>query len=141
MDWINQLSCNGDLSMDALHLIWVSFSLQTKKYQLCSTRLGPSAQLGLQALAWFDCRYGEVTVYVVIRRLIHSFQLAVLGISIPSFVFAALLQYSIGLKLGWLPLLAGGFAATATNDCLGNESLGNLSRFIRTEMVDVLARL
>ena len=30
--------------------------------------------------------------------------LAVLGISVPNFVAAALLQYYIGLKLGWLPI-------------------------------------
>ncbi|WP_249661832.1 ABC transporter permease subunit, partial [Lysinibacillus fusiformis] len=30
--------------------------------------------------------------------------LAVLGIAIPSFVFAGFLQYWVGVKLGWLPI-------------------------------------
>ncbi|MBC6498389.1 ABC transporter permease subunit [Weissella confusa] len=39
--------------------------------------------------------------------------IAVLGISIPSFVFAALLQYWVGLKLDWLPIAGWkGFSST-----------------------------
>src|SRR5690606_37771415 len=73
---------------------------------MISTRIGPSAFIGLQALV-----IGAILGLIlgIISALKHnsifdygSVALAVLGMSIPSFVFAALLQYYIGVKLGWL---------------------------------------
>ncbi|MGM9920105.1 MAG: ABC transporter permease, partial [Bhargavaea sp.] len=71
-------------------------------------RIGPSALIGLQGLV-----FGTIIGLVlgIISALRHntavdyvSVTIAVLGMSIPSFVFAALLQYFIGVKLGWLPV-------------------------------------
>lgn len=66
--------------------------------------------------------------------------LAIIGKSVPSFVLAVLLEYYIGLKLGWLPVAGWGtFAYTILPTiALGVGPLAETARFIRTGMVDVL---
>ena len=70
--------------------------------------IGPSAQLGLQAMV-------VGTVIGITLGLISALKqnpwwdygatfIAILGKSIPSFVFAGLIQYWIGVKLGLLPV-------------------------------------
>jgi oligopeptide transport system permease protein len=68
--------------------------------------------------------------------------LAIIGVSVPSYVFALLLAYLIGFKLQWAPILYN------TADPFGSSVLGtialamfpmaNVSRFTRSEMIDVL---
>ena len=65
---------------------------------------------------------------------------AVLGISVPNFVVAALLQYYVGLKLGWLPV---GFwkswaCSVLPSIALCFQPLATSARFIRAETLDVL---
>ncbi|WP_367296331.1 oligopeptide ABC transporter permease [Levilactobacillus yonginensis] len=120
------------------------FSDQPVSY-LLSSRIGPSLQIGLQAMI-----FG-----VVIGIIVGSFGamkqntwvdtsatfVSILGISIPSFVLAVLLQYYLGLKLGWFPIAEwGGFIYTVLPTlALGATPLAESARFVRTEMVDVLS--
>lgn len=62
--------------------------------------------------------------------------------SIPSFVFAALLQYYVGVKLGWLPAaLWEGYENTIMPSlALSVTVIATVARFIRTEMLEVLGQ-
>ncbi|KRL94067.1 oligopeptide ABC transporter permease [Levilactobacillus hammesii] len=120
------------------------FSDQPVSY-LLSSRIGPSLQIGLQAMIL------GVIVGIVIGALGAMRQnswvdttttvVSILGISIPSFVLAVLLQYYLGLKLGWFPIAEwGGFIYTVLPTlALGATPLAESARFVRTEMVDVLS--
>jgi oligopeptide transport system permease protein len=131
---------------DALHFDFgVSFQFANQEVStLVAQRLGPSAQLGIQALIFGLIAGTGLGAAAAVRRNTKTDTflsvVAVLGISIPSFVFAALLQYWIGLKLDWLPIAGWkGFAATILPTiALGMSPLATSARFIRTEMVDVL---
>lgn len=112
---------------------------------LIGARLGASAQLGLQALI----------VGVILGIILGSFAamnqgtwidststvLAIIGKSVPNFVLAVLLQYYIGLKLGWFPIAGWGEASQTVLPtlalCVG--PLAETARFVRTEMVDTLS--
>jgi len=120
------------------------FSDQPVSY-LLSSRIGPSLQIGLQAMIL------GVIVGIFIGALGAMRQnswvdttttvVSILGISIPSFVLAVLLQYYLGLKLGWFPIAEwGGFIYTVLPTlALGATPLAESARFVRTEMVDVLS--
>ena len=107
-------------------------------------RLGPSALIGIQAVL-IGLAIGLILGILAAWKHNSGIDyftmiLAVLGVSVPNFVAAALLQYYIGLKwgvllvgfwTGWncsvLPSIALSFSATAM-----------VARFMRTEMLDVL---
>ncbi|MBE6068395.1 MAG: ABC transporter permease [Clostridium lundense] len=109
-------------------------------------RIGPSALIGIQAVL-IGLSIGLVLGIIAAWRhnsAIDYFTMimAVLGVSVPNFVVAALLQYYVGLKWGifpvafwesWrssvLPSIALSFSVTAM-----------IARFMRTEMLDVLAQ-
>ena len=66
--------------------------------------------------------------------------IAVLGVSVPNFVMAALLQYFVGLKWGILPI---GFwtnwkCSILPTIALSFSATAMVARFMRTEMLDVL---
>lgn len=68
--------------------------------------------------------------------------LAVIGVSVPSFVFAALLQYVFGVKLQWFPVARWGTPAHYVMPVLA-LALGNIAymaRMMRTSMLDVLSQ-
>ncbi|GAA0316286.1 ABC transporter permease [Bacillus carboniphilus] len=107
-------------------------------------RIGPSALIGLQALI-----FGTIVGLAlgILSALKHntifdygSVTAAVLGMSIPSFVFAALLQYYVGLKLGWFPVaLWEGYEYTILPSiALSVTVIATVARFIRSEMLEVL---
>ncbi|KGX86031.1 oligopeptide ABC transporter permease [Pontibacillus marinus] len=107
-------------------------------------RAGPSIQLGAQALI-FGLAFG--LLLGIFAALYHnspidygSTFLAVIGKSIPSFVFAGLLQYYIGVKLGWLPVAFWeGFEYTIMPTiALAMFPIAIAARFMRTEMLEVL---
>ncbi|MDQ3386115.1 MAG: ABC transporter permease [Actinomycetota bacterium] len=67
---------------------------------------------------------------------------AVLGISIPSFVLGPLMQYWVGVKLGWLPIA---FFDSWQHSIMPSIALSVfviaiIARFMRTEMLEVLAQ-
>ena len=119
------------------------FSNQPVSY-LISSRIGASAQLGIQAMifgVFFGVIFGSIAAinrntWVDTGVTI----LSILGKSVPNFVLAVLLQYYIALKLGWFPIADwGGFAYTVLPTiALGVGPLAETSRFMRTGMVDVL---
>ncbi|MFD7521216.1 ABC transporter permease [Paenibacillus chitinolyticus] len=66
--------------------------------------------------------------------------IAVIGVSIPSFVLGPLLAYYIGNKLGWLPaaLWKGPSYKILPTLALSFGTLANVARMMRTSMLDVL---
>lgn len=109
-------------------------------------RIGPSAMIGIQAMI-----FGTIIGLIlgIISALRHntvidyvSVTIAVLGMSIPSFVFAALLQYVVGVKLQWLPVaLWESYASTILPSfALSVTVIATVARFIRSEMLEVLGQ-
>lgn len=68
--------------------------------------------------------------------------LAIIGVSVPSYVFALLLAYWIGFKLHWTPILYNASQAYASSIlpiiALAVFPIATISRFTRSEMIDVL---
>ena len=112
---------------------------------LIGARLGASAQLGLQALVV------GVILGIIIGSIAAMNQgtwidstatiVSIIGKSVPNFVLAVLLQYYIGLKLGWFPIAGWGEVSQTIMPtiALSVGPLAETARFIRTEMVDTLS--
>ncbi|MBM7600833.1 oligopeptide transport system permease protein [Virgibacillus halotolerans] len=122
----------------------VSFQFDNQPVtDLLIKRMGPSLQLGFQAM------FIGTLIGILLGVLAAMFQntwidygstfLAVLGKSIPSFVFAALLQYVIGVKLELLPVAAwDGFASSIMPTiALAIFPVATAARFMRTELIEV----
>ncbi len=64
---------------------------------------------------------------------------AILGVSVPAFVFAALLQYVFAVKLRWFPVAGWGTLAAAVLPglALGIRMIAYIARLMRTSMLDV----
>lgn len=121
------------------------FTGQTVSY-LISSRVGPSLQLGVQAMVVGTLLGILLGAVAAIRKnsWVDSVAtiFAIIGRSIPNFVFAALLQFVIGFKMGLLPvaLWEDGFSSSVLPTlALAMAPLANTARFMRTEMVDVLS--
>lgn len=113
---------------------------------IIGSRIGPSALIGLQAVV-FGTAAG--LLLGMISALKHnsfldytSVFIAVLGMSVPSFVFAALMQYYLGVKLQWLPaaLWRGWEYTIMPSLALSVMVIATVARFIRTEMLEVLGQ-
>lgn len=138
LDYIKGLA-TGDLG--------ISYQYEGRSVnEILSNRIGPSALIGFQALV-----IGSIIGLVlgIIAALNHnsfldygSVTIAVLGMSIPSFVFAALMQYFIGVKLEWLPAaLWEGYEYTVMPSlALSVTVIATVARFFRTEMLEVLGQ-
>ncbi len=124
----------------------VSFQFDNQPVtKLLMNRMGPSLQLGFQAM------FIGTIIGILLGTLAAMFQntwidygstfLAVLGKSIPSFVFAALLQYIIAVKLGWLPVASWkGFSSSILPTiALAIFPVATAARFMRTELIEVLS--
>ena len=108
------------------------------------SRLGPSMLIGAQAILVGLAIGLSLGIVAACRHngVVDNFTMivAVLGISVPNFVVAALLQYYVGLKLGWLPV---GFwkswaCSVLPSVALCFQPLATSARFIRAETLDVL---
>ena len=108
------------------------------------SRLGPSMLVGAQAILLGLAIGLSLGIVAACRHngVVDNFTMivAVLGISVPNFVVAALLQYYVGLKLGWLPV---GFwkswaCSVLPSVALCFQPLATSARFIRAETLDVL---
>ncbi|TDQ42817.1 ABC transporter permease [Aureibacillus halotolerans] len=113
---------------------------------MITARIQPSAVLGLEAII-LGTVVGLILGIIAALRQNTSIDyialiIAVLGISIPSFVFAGVMQYSFGVEFrilpvaGWdgleyhvMPVLALSVVVIAT-----------VARFMRTEMIEVLGQ-
>lgn len=141
---IQYLNYLGDLARGDLG---ISYQYEGRSVnEILGERIGPSVFIGSQALI-----FGAIVGLLlgIISALKHnsfldygSVTIAVLGMSIPSFVFAALLQYYVGVKLGWLPAaLWEGYENTIMPSlALSVTVIATVARFIRTEMLEVLGQ-
>lgn len=129
--------CKGDFG--------ISFQFNNQSVTgLILNRIGPSMQLGLQALV-FGSILGTLLgcVAAVFQNTwadTASTLIAIIGKSIPSFVFAALLQYIFGVKLAVLPVAfwSGPSYTVLPTIALMMFPLAIAARFMRTELIDVL---
>ncbi|MFV0255141.1 MAG: ABC transporter permease [Erysipelotrichaceae bacterium] len=68
--------------------------------------------------------------------------ISILGVSVPSYVFALGLAYFVGFKLGWFPILYNGSEPAASTVlptiALSLFTIANVARFTRSEMIEVL---
>jgi oligopeptide transport system permease protein len=112
--------------------------------QMIADRIGPSALLGFQAMVLGTIIGLIIGIIAAIRQNTWvdygSTFLAVLGISIPSFVFAALLQYYVGVKWEILPVaLWGEYKHTILPTlALTVGVVATIARYMRTEMIEIL---
>ena len=109
-------------------------------------RLGPSALIGIQAVL-IGLAIGLILGILAAWKHNSGIDyftmiLAVLGVSVPNFVAAALLQYYIGLKWGVLPVgfWTGWNCSVLPSIALSFSATAMVARFMRTEMLDVLNR-
>lgn len=101
-----------------------------------------SLALGAQALL---IALGLGVLLGVVSALYHnklgdyvSTTIAVLGISVPSFILAGLMQYFLGLKLGWFPISGWkGFAYTIMPSlAIALSYTGNVAKMTRSSMLE-----
>lgn len=123
----------------------VSFAFSnTPVTEILIDRMGPSIQLGAQALV-----FGTIlgVILGLIAAIYHngfidytSTIIAVLGTSIPNFVFAGVLQFVLAAKWGLFPVaLWGEWEHTILPTiALMIFPMATAARFIRTEMIEVL---
>lgn len=123
----------------------VSFQLKNQPVtSILMAGVPVSAQLGIWALfigTFFGMLLGLLAS--IKHNTIFDYGaniISVLGISIPSFIFAGLLQYFVGVKWGLLPIA---FWGTPEQMIMPIISLSIFpmaisSRFLRTEMIEVL---
>ncbi|MFK9095293.1 oligopeptide ABC transporter permease [Bacillus salipaludis] len=123
----------------------VSFQFNnTPVTELLGNRIGPSALLGLQAMIFgsvFGLFLGTIAALKQNTWVDYgSTFIAVVGKSIPSFIFAGLLQYYVAVKLGWFPVMLwrGPEYSILPTIALMMFPLSIAARFMRTEMIDVL---
>ncbi|GED55309.1 MULTISPECIES: ABC transporter permease [Brevibacillus] len=111
---------------------------------IIANRIGPSALIGLQAVV-LGLSIGLILGIIAAYRHNSAWDyftmfIAVLGVSVPNFVLAALLQYYVGLKWGLLPVA---FWDSYENSILPSVALSVgvvaiIARFARNEMLEVL---
>ncbi|MEK5163383.1 ABC transporter permease [Paenibacillus sp. FSL R5-0527] len=114
--------------------------------KLLAERIGPSVQLGLQAMI-LGTMLGIVlgTVSAMYQNsLLDTFASlsAMIGRSIPNFIFAVLLQLIFAVSLKWLPIALwnDGFRSTILPTlALSMSPMADAARFIRTEMIEALS--
>ncbi|MFZ3580045.1 oligopeptide ABC transporter permease [Virgibacillus sp. DJP39] len=123
----------------------ISFAFSnTPVTDIIMDRIGPSIQIGFQAMlvgTLLGILLGLIASVFHNGFLDHgSTILAVLGTSIPSFVFAGLLQWGLAVKLGWFPVaLWEGFEySVLPTIALLIFPMAVSARFTRTEMLEVL---
>lgn len=109
-------------------------------------RIGASAVLGAQSIL-VGCVIG--IILGIIAAIKHNtaidymaMVIAVIGLSVPNFVFAGLLQYWIGVRLQWLPVAfwEGFEYSILPTIALSVFVIATIARFMRTEMLEVLGQ-
>lgn len=123
-----------------------TISKNTPISQLLQTRLPISLRIGGQAVvlgAMIGLILGVIaalkhnTIWDTLTTII-----SVLGVSLPSYVFALALSYSLGFKLKWFPLLFSEEApfksSVMPTIALCMFTVATVARFTRTEMLEVM---
>jgi oligopeptide transport system permease protein len=87
--------------------------------------------LGIVAALWHNTIWDTLAVVVAIS-----------GIAVPTFVLAPLLQYWLGLKLGWFPVafFESWIYSVLPSLALSVFVISTVARFMRTEMLEVLGQ-
>ncbi|MCP8615575.1 oligopeptide ABC transporter permease [Salirhabdus salicampi] len=123
----------------------ISFQYDNRSVvSIMEDRVPVSAQLGLQSLiigTILGMLLGLIAAIYPNSPIDYSSTIfAVLGISIPSFIFAGLLQYYFAVKLDWFPVAFWGeFKHTVLPTIsLAIFPLAIAARFMRTEMLEVM---
>lgn len=112
--------------------------------QILSSRIGPTIQLGLQGIlfgAFFGVLLGVTAAMYRTSWVDHSATfIAIIGRSVPNFVFAVLLQQLFAVNVQWFPIIWNGtfHSSILPAIALAIAPLADTSRFVRTEMVEVL---
>ncbi len=123
-----------------------NISKNTPISQLIATRLPISIRIGGMAVglgALVGLVLGLIaalnhdTIWDTICTII-----SVIGVSVPSYVFALILSYQFGFKLKWFPMLYSAKQAMASSwlpsISLSMFTMATIARFTRTEMMEVL---
>ncbi|WP_112180145.1 MULTISPECIES: oligopeptide ABC transporter permease [Paraliobacillus] len=123
----------------------ISFQMKNQPVtDILLSRIPVSAQLGLQALligTFLGMLLGLVAAIRNNSWMDYSANIiSVIGISIPSFIFAGLMQYFLGVRFGLLPVAFwGSFQQTIMPTiALAIFPMAISARFLRTEMIEVL---
>lgn len=124
-----------------------NISKNTPISQLVQTRLPVSIKIGGMAVG-----LGALVGLLlgIIAALNHNTWLdslctiiSVLGVSVPSYVFALALSYTLGFKLTWLPMLynikAPFVSSIMPGIALSMFTLASIARFTRNEMLEVMS--
>lgn len=134
------------------HLVFEGDMGQSLRYkarsvnEVIANNFPVSADLGLRALV-----FATITGVIlgIIAALNHnkgwdrfSILVAVIGISVPNFIIAGLLQYTFGVELHWLPVATWKTEAHKIMPAfaLGLGTLASLARYMRTSMLEVVGQ-
>jgi oligopeptide transport system permease protein len=124
-----------------------SYYFQSKPVtEIILARLPVSAFIGIQAIV-----IGLVIGLVlgIVAALWHNrfwdsaaTVLAILGVSVPSFVLGPILQYWLGVKLGWFPIafFESWWHSVLPSLALSVFVIATVARFIRAEMLEVMGQ-
>ncbi len=123
----------------------MSFQYNSTVLNLLSSRVAPSFQIGLQALI-FGMGMGTLLGLVAAMKQntivdTGATFFAIIGRSVPSFVFAVVLQLVFGVIFPILPIALwnqGFISSILPTLALSISPVADSARFIRTEMVEVL---
>ncbi|MGI6107178.1 MAG: ABC transporter permease [Lachnospiraceae bacterium] len=123
-----------------------NISKNTPISQLIKTRLPISIGIGAAAVVLgaavglilgLIAAFNHDTILDTICTII-----SVIGVSVPSYVFALLLSYSFGFRLGWFPMLFDAKQAVQSSVLpsisLSMFTMATIARFTRSEMLEVL---
>jgi oligopeptide transport system permease protein len=124
----------------------VSFKYDNREVtEMISERIGPSAQLGFQALlvgTILGLSLGAISALRHNTWIDYSATFfSTIGISVPSFVFGALLSYYVGVQLEWLPpaLWEGPEYTILPTIALSVGVISQVARFTRSELLEVMS--
>lgn len=123
-----------------------NISKNTPIAQLIQTRLPISIQVGGQAVALGALVGLVLGVMAALKRdtIVDTLAtvISVIGVSVPSYVFALALSYSLGFRLKLFPMLFSAkdiFGSTVLPSIsLSMFTMASIARFTRSEMIEVL---
>ena len=124
-----------------------SYYFQSKPVtEIILARLPVSAFIGIQAIV-IGLIIGLVLGIVAALRHNRFWDsaatvLAILGVSVPSFVLGPILQYWLGVKLGWFPIafFESWWHSVLPSLALSVFVIATVARFIRAEMLEVMGQ-
>src|ERR687890_995903 len=87
--------------------------------------------LGIVAALWHNTVWDTLAVVI-----------AIIGVSVPTFVLAPVMQYWLGLKLGWFPVafFESWIYSVLPSLALSVFVVSTVARFMRTEMLEVIGQ-